>query len=107
MADRDLDQEIRQLREDFATLQADVSELAGALREAGLGRAEEARDSAAERLRARRERVEEQLRAARSRGREALGDFEETVGGHPLGSLATAFGAGFVLAKLMDLGVRR
>ena len=107
MAEKDLDQEIKQLREDFATLQADVSELTSALRDAGVRRVDEARESASERLRSRRERLEEQLRSAQGRGREAVDDLEATIGGHPLSSLAMAFGVGFVLAKLMDLGGRR
>ena len=44
---------------------------------------------------------------ARDYGEKRVGELEGQVGEHPLGSVLAAFGIGFVIAKLMDLGGRR
>ena len=107
MADKALEDELKELRADFARMQDDIADLAGALRELGVRKVDEARDSAEEELRARREQLREHLRSARTRGRETVEDLGDTMGEHPLSSLGIAFGAGFIIAKLLELGGRR
>jgi hypothetical protein len=53
------------------------------------------------------EDLEEKLDEVLEQGRSKVGDLETRVGQHPAGSLLTAFGVGFVLAKLLELGGRR
>lgn len=107
MAETNLNDQMKQLRADFAALQSDVAELANLLRDIGAERVEEAKGSAAEKLRERRAELERQLRTARTRGKETIDELEETISGYPFGSLAVAFGVGFLIAKIMDLGGRR
>lgn len=107
MADKALEDELRELRADFAKMQEDIGDLAGALRDLGVRKADQARESAEDELRARRDQIREQLRSARARGRETVDDLGETMGDHPLSSLGIAFGAGFIIAKLLELGGRR
>jgi len=106
VAEKNLEEELQQLRSDFKTLQSDVGELATLLRALGTERVEEARSSAADSLRARREQLRAQADALRGRGRQYTEEFEQWVGGHPERSLAIAFGLGFIVAKLLDGGRR-
>lgn len=107
MADKDLNDEIRQLRSDFSTLQNDVAELTSLLRDLGAERIDESRTAAAERIQAARDRLRRQADKARSRGQETISDVEQAIGGHPLSSVTMAFGIGFLVAKLMEAGGRR
>lgn len=107
MADRDMNAEIRQPKEDLATLQQDMSGLTRLIRELGTERLEDVKASTAENLRARRETLRRRLAAAEARGRETAEDFQDTIGGHPLGSVAMAFGLGFLVARLWEAGARR
>jgi ElaB/YqjD/DUF883 family membrane-anchored ribosome-binding protein len=107
MSDPDVYDEIRKLRDDFSTLQSDVADLTDALRRSGANHLEDARASASDQVRRSRARLRRQAEAARERSREAVDDLEDTIGGHPMSSVAMAFGAGFIAAKLIDLGVRR
>jgi ElaB/YqjD/DUF883 family membrane-anchored ribosome-binding protein len=85
----------------------DIADLTAVLRDLGARKVDEARDGAEDELRARREQVREHLRSARARGRETVDDLGDTMGEHPLSTLGIAFGAGFIIAKLLDLGGRR
>jgi ElaB/YqjD/DUF883 family membrane-anchored ribosome-binding protein len=106
MADTDMTGEIRKLREDFSSLKKDLSSLMVDVREHGASRFEDAKDSASENLRATGEQLRRRVQHARVRGQETVDDLGETIGGHPLQSVAMAFGFGFIVAKLMD-GSRR
>ena len=107
MAERDMSSEIRQLREDFAALQNDVAEITALLRELGADRFEDAKSSTADTLREGREQFRRRVDAARARGQETIDEIGDTIGGHPLGSVAMAFGIGFLVAKLLEVGGRR
>jgi ElaB/YqjD/DUF883 family membrane-anchored ribosome-binding protein len=107
MADKDLNAEIRKLQEDFSALQSDMANLTSLLRKRGEEHLDETRESALRGLRAGRERLRREARTAQLRGREGIDDLEETIGSNPLGSVAMAFGVGFVIAKLLDVGARR
>jgi len=107
MAEHDVSAEIRKLRSDFATLQNDVADLTDAIRRSSADRIDDARSSASDQLRESRARLRRQADVARARGREAVDELEENISGHPMSSVAMAFGAGFIAAKLIDLGVRR
>jgi ElaB/YqjD/DUF883 family membrane-anchored ribosome-binding protein len=95
MAESELEKELEKLRTDLTQLRADVAELTKVVKDIGVGKAESAKAAL-------RERLDE----ARSRGKTAVEDLEEEVQQHPYGSLLTAFGAGFIIAKLMQHGDR-
>jgi ElaB/YqjD/DUF883 family membrane-anchored ribosome-binding protein len=99
--------DLNALREDFDKLREDVGKLTETLKQLGLDRAHGAQDRVNERLDEARERLRERVDTAGQRGRAYYDQVEGRVGEHPLGSLLTAFGVGFVIAKLLDLGGRR
>lgn len=106
MAER-IEEEVKQLRADLATLRGDVGKLLDAIGEEGARKAHDVRDSVAEDLRAKRDAVRRQIAASRARGRESIEELGDMAHEHPLGSMAVAFTMGFIASKLLDLGVRR
>jgi len=106
MADDELTRELEQMRSDMAALRADVAELAKALKTMGANKAESVKDTIEEEIRERRDALREKLDEARARGQEVKDGLEDRMETHPYTSLLTAFGVGFVLAKLMHLGER-
>jgi ElaB/YqjD/DUF883 family membrane-anchored ribosome-binding protein len=107
MADRPYEQELDALKSDIASLRTDVADLASAIRGASGEKTEDIKSTIQENIRATREQVRRRLLEARDRSRKAMDGMEETIGEHPIGSIATAVGVGFLIAKLMDLGTRR
>jgi ElaB/YqjD/DUF883 family membrane-anchored ribosome-binding protein len=107
MADRDTNTEIRQLKEDLATLKQDMSGLTGLIRDLGAEKLDDVKSSAAENVRARRETLRRRLAATEVRGRETAEDIGDAIGSRPFGSVAMAFGLGFLVAKLLEAGSRR
>ncbi|HKJ88891.1 MAG TPA: hypothetical protein VKA48_10325 [Gammaproteobacteria bacterium] len=103
----DLNEEMQALKADLAALRTDVSELAGAMRDMGRDKAEGWRSNLEGEWNERREEFMRALGLARDRGRQAEEDLERNVGEHPWTSLATAFGVGFLIAKILEKGDRR
>jgi ElaB/YqjD/DUF883 family membrane-anchored ribosome-binding protein len=99
--------DFKALREDFDRLRKDVGELADSLKQAGREQAEAARQRSRESLNGARDRLRDSAQTASERSREYYEQLEHRVGDHPLSSLVTAFGVGFILAKLLDRGDRR
>jgi len=106
MAEADLKKEMDQLRADLAALRGDVGDLAKALKSAGTHKAESVRDSVEEELHKYREILREKMDEAKSKGYEAKDKMDEQIASHPYTSLVTAFGIGYLLAKLIHLGER-
>ncbi|MFA9460936.1 DUF883 family protein [Thiohalorhabdus sp. Cl-TMA] len=104
---KELDEEIQALKADLAALRSDVSELASTMRDMGRDKANDWRSSMQDEWSERRDELMRALGVARDRGRQAEEDFERNVSEHPWTSLATAFGVGFLIAKIMDMGGRR
>jgi ElaB/YqjD/DUF883 family membrane-anchored ribosome-binding protein len=107
MADTPMEDELRMLKEDLAVLRADVADLSGTLRDYAASRGEGIRSNLQHEVRMRRERLKERMADARVQGAKTVEEMEESIGQHPIASVATALGVGFVLAKLMDVGSRR
>ncbi len=107
MAEASVQEELDALKEDLARLRADIGDLAGVLKDLGVERAERIRGSAEDEVRARREALRRRLDSTRARGRKVIDDLEDQIEGHPLSSLLAAFGMGFIIGKLLDLGGRR
>lgn len=100
MANDNVQDEFKVLKDDVAKLRKDVSDLAGLLKDLGLQKVDETRESVEDELQAQREKLRQALGEARNRSRSALDDVELQVTERPLGALLTAFGVGFVIAKL-------
>ena len=97
---------MEQLRADLATLRSDVADLAKALKTAGANKADSVKDSVEEELRRYRDVLREKMDDAKSKGYEAKDKMDEQIATHPYTSLLTAFGVGYILAKLMHIGER-
>jgi ElaB/YqjD/DUF883 family membrane-anchored ribosome-binding protein len=106
MAENDLKKEMEQLRADLAALRTDVTDLAKVIKDIGIDKAESVKGSVEEDLRKYSDILREKLGEARSRGYEAKDKVDEQIASHPYTSLVTAFGVGFLFAKLMHLGER-
>lgn len=99
--------ELETLKADFTRLNQTVSDLAkdvktlvgATLQEGG----ERARTGARDAL----DEVKGKMQEARVYGRKYAESTEEQIAQHPLSSVGIAFGIGFLLAKIMDLGQRR
>lgn len=107
MAEADYQKEVQKLREDLAQLREDVSSLTQTLKDLGVQRTEDLKGSARAEYQRRREQFREQVEGLRDRGRDALDEVEESIGEHPMSSLLAAFGLGFIIAKMLDIGGRR
>jgi ElaB/YqjD/DUF883 family membrane-anchored ribosome-binding protein len=100
MASPNVQEEVQVLKDDVAKLRSDVSELVGLLKDLGLQKVDQTRDTVEEELQEQRERLRLAMGRARERGRSAVEDVEQQLTEHPVGTLLTAFGIGYILAKL-------
>ena len=102
MAETNLSREMESLREDLAKLREDFAGVAEALKDAGHKKAEGAREGLADLLSSVREEIKGALDQARDKGKKSVENVGHQIEERPLTSLLTAFGVGFVLAKLLD-----
>lgn len=100
MASPNVQEEVQVLKDDVAKLRSDVSDLVGLLKDLGLQKIDETRGSVEEELQEQRERLRVAFGHARDRGKSAVEDVEQQMTEHPLGTLLTAFGIGYIIAKL-------
>ena len=100
MVSNNVQDEMKVLKDDVAKLRADITDLVGLLKDLGLQKVDETRDSIEDEIREQREKLRVTMNRARERGRGAASDFEQQINEHPVGSLLTAFSIGFILAKL-------
>jgi ElaB/YqjD/DUF883 family membrane-anchored ribosome-binding protein len=95
MQNEEITNELNQLKSDIADLRDDMASLLKALKDAGMDQGRNVYNRASERARRARDQVREQAEDTYSTlGREV----EE----HPLTSVLTAFGTGFVIGMLLD-----
>jgi len=107
MADDPIRKELDALKADIAQLRVDIAGLTSAVRNEASDKAHQTKADTEERLRGAWEDLESKLDEVLEQGRSTVGDLEERVSKHPTGSLLTAFGVGFIIAKLLDSGGRR
>lgn len=100
MVANNVQDEVKVLKDDVAKLRSDITDLVDLLREIGLQKVDETREGIEDEIREQREKLRVTMNRAREQGRAAAGDFEQQITDHPIGSLLTAFGIGFILAKL-------
>lgn len=108
MADEErMNQDMEVLKADIASLKRDIAHLSDTLGGMARQHGEGAMEAMGEGLEDVRERLRARYAAAREYGRRTVDDIEDNIGQHPLASMATAVGVGFIVAKLMTLGARR
>lgn len=83
--------DVEDLKAEFASLKSDVSELT-----------ETVRNMSGDKVEKGRERVRRTAARSRAQAREAVDTVEHEIGERPLTSIATAFGTGFVIGRLLD-----
>ena len=99
--------ELETLKADFAALNRTVSDLAQDIRTLLTAFVKDGEEKARSSVDDTVEGLKERLAEMRGRSRHYVDAAEQQIGQHPYTSLLTAFGIGFVLAKLLDLGRQR
>jgi ElaB/YqjD/DUF883 family membrane-anchored ribosome-binding protein len=107
MADDPIRNELDALKADISQLRQDIVDLTTAVRDVASDKAEKTRADTKEGLRNAWEDLERKLDEVIDQGKATMGDVQTQIGQHPTGSLLTAFGIGFIVAKLLDTGGRR
>ena len=102
MAEADLAREMETLRADLAKLRSDLAGVAEALKDEGQKKAQSARDGLTDLLHSVKEQIGEALDQAGAKGKRSVEVVGHQIEERPLASLLTAFGVGFILAKLLD-----
>jgi ElaB/YqjD/DUF883 family membrane-anchored ribosome-binding protein len=107
MADDPIRKEMDALKADIAQLRQDIVGLTAAVRDVASDKVHKTRADTQERVRSAWEDLERKLDEVLEQGKATMGNVENQIGQHPAGSLLTAFGVGFIVAKLLDMGGRR
>ena len=105
--EKDLQEELATLKADVNKLREDVGDLLGVLRELGADKMTSAKSSLDDELERRREEIRAALSGARAKGAQAADAVEGEIAQHPLSSVMAAFGIGFLIARLLDVGRTR
>jgi ElaB/YqjD/DUF883 family membrane-anchored ribosome-binding protein len=102
---RTIEDEVDALKADMAKLRDDLKEFATMLKDAAGSRAEAG--AAFSGFGQTWEDFAKKIEDARKQGDQTLDDLTEHVKQHPLSRVALAFGVGYVISKIMNLGGRR
>ena len=102
--DTNLQNELETLKADVAKLRSDVGELVDTLKALGVEKVSGAKASLDEELEKRREELRDALKGVKARGERAASAVEGEITEHPMSSVVAAFGMGFLIAKLLDVG---
>lgn len=98
--------ELDALKNDIAQLRKDIASLSTAVKDVAADKVADGKAQAKEKAAGAWEDIERKLDEVLGEGRETVRNVEQKIGEHPTGSLLTAFGVGFIIAKLMDVGGR-
>ncbi|MGD8590295.1 MAG: hypothetical protein PVG22_15830 [Chromatiales bacterium] len=107
MQDDPIRKELDALKTDIAQLREDILGLTTAVRDVASDKAQKTRSDTKEGLRNAWEDLERKLDEVIDQGKSTMGDVQTQIGQHPTASLFTAFGIGFIVAKLLDTGGKR
>lgn len=106
MAD-DIRQEVDALKTDIERLREDIVALTNAVKGVATENVKNAKAHAEERLHKTWDDIERRCEELLNEGKTTFNKAEQKVSEHPASSVLTAFGLGFVIAKLLSMGERR
>jgi ElaB/YqjD/DUF883 family membrane-anchored ribosome-binding protein len=106
MAEDPIRKELDALKADIAQLRTDIGGLTEVMKDVASEKVSSTKADAQRRAQSAWHDVESKLNEALEYGRATAGDIEDKITSHPGGSMLTAFGLGFIIAKLMDIGGR-
>lgn len=95
--------ELDALKNDIAQLRKDIASLTTAVKDVAADKVEDTKSQAREKINNAWEGLESKLDEVLGQGKETVRAVEKKIGEHPAGSLLTAFGVGFLVAKLLDM----
>lgn len=106
MAEEPFREELDALKADIAQLRTDIANLTTAVKDVASEKVNATREDAQQRAQNAWDDIERRLNDVLDQGRETASGIEDKITEHPGGSVLTAFGLGFIIAKLMDMGHR-
>jgi ElaB/YqjD/DUF883 family membrane-anchored ribosome-binding protein len=106
MAEDPIRKELDALKADIAQLRTDIVDLTTVIKDVASEKVSSTKADAQKRAQGAWEEIERKLNETLDQGRSTVGDIEDKITSHPGGSMLTAFGLGFIIAKLMDMGGR-
>lgn len=95
--------ELDAIKNDIAQLSKDIAGLTSAVKDVAADKVADTKASARERVSGAWEDIERKLNDVLGQGKEGVRTVEKKIGEHPTASLVTAFGVGFLIAKLLDM----
>ena len=101
MAEKDLSREMESLKADLTKLREDFAGVTEALKEAGQKKTEDARQGLVDLMTSLMDELRGALGKAKDTGSKSVEAVGHQIELRPLTSLFTAFGVGFVIAKLL------
>jgi len=107
MADESIRKEMDALKADITQLREDIIGLTKAVKGAASENVAGAKARAEDHVHKAWADIESRLEDLLNEGKTTFNSAEQKVGEHPMGSVLTAFGIGFIIAKLLDVGGRR
>ena len=107
MADDSIRKEMDALKADIAQLREDIAGLTKAVKHVASEKVAGTKERAEEGIRGTWDDLEQRFEDFLSQGEATFNKAENKVGEHPVSSVLTAFGIGFIIAKLLNLGDRR
>ena len=106
MTEDPIRKELDALKTDIAQLHDDIAKLTEAVKQAGTDKAQDTCSQAEAAARDAWQEMESKLNEVIEEGKNTMDRAEQQISQHPGGSLMTAFGLGFIIAKLFGRGER-
>jgi ElaB/YqjD/DUF883 family membrane-anchored ribosome-binding protein len=107
MAEDPIRKELDAIKADIGQLRVDIAGLTDALKGAATEKIDDTKSRARETTQDAWADLESKLDDVLQQGRAGIDNVEDGIRQHPTGSLLTAFGLGFIIAKLLDVGGKR
>lgn len=107
MAEEPIRKELDAIKDDISRLREDIAALTDAVKDVAAERINDTKSRTQQTAQGTWEELEDKLEEVLQQGREGVDSVEQEIHQHPGGSLLTAFGLGFIIAKLLDVGGRR